>query len=185
MNTVSSGILLRLRTLRVLLRRMERRDGTGKTVSISEIQDRGTAPHSGASTPSSVMRWTKHHPSAYSSCSFRLSPRIIGSSSDRDGVKMDVTMRMRGSGRPRSSFRSTWSSATWLGNGNCGTGGLGNKDGDGAEDDGSDLGLSKGDDKLGRGGREGRGGTGGGGRFGDGGSPFHGGWMNELTRLGL
>ena len=185
MNTVSSGILLRLRTLRVLLRRVKRREGVGKTVSISEMQDRGMAPYCGTSTPSSVMRWTKHHPSAYSSCNFRLSPRIIGSSSERDGVKVDVTMRMRGSGRPWSSLRSAWSFAAWLGNGNCGIGGLGNKDSDGAVDGGSDLSLSKGDDKLGSGGRDGRGGTGGGGRFGDGGGPFHGGWMNELARLGL
>ena len=185
MNTVSSGILRRLRTLRALLRRVKRREGAGKTVSLSEIQDRGTAPYWGTSTPSSVMRWTKHHPSAYSSCNFRLSPRIIGSSSERDGVKVDVTMRMRGSRRPWSSLRSAWSSAAWLCNDNCGTGGLGNRDSDGTEDGGPDLGLSKGDDKLGSGGREGRGGTGGGGRFGDGGGPFHGGWMNELTRLGL
>lgn len=96
-------------------------------------------------------------------------------------------MRMRGSGRPRLSLRSAWSSGAGLGDEDCGNGGfggLGNRDGDGAGDF-SDLGLSKGDDKLGSGGREGRGGTGGGGRFGDGGGPFHGGWMNELTRLGL
>lgn len=111
----------------------------------------------------------------------------MGSSSDRDGVKADVTMRMRGSGRPRWSSRSAWSSVPGSGNEDCGNGGLGgfgNKDGDGAGDR-SDLALSKGDDKLGSGGRDGRGGTGGGGRFGDGGGPFHGGWMNELTRLGL
>lgn len=53
---VASGTLLTLRTLRVLLRCMERCEGTWKTASSSEIQNRGTAPHSGTSIPSSVTR---------------------------------------------------------------------------------------------------------------------------------
>jgi len=93
-------------------------------------------------------------------------------------------MRMRGSRRPTLSLRSARSPALNEGCGIGGLGGLGNKDGEG-EGGGSYLGLSSGDDKLGSGGREGRGGTGGGGRFGDGGGPFHGGWMNELARLGF
>lgn len=90
----------------------------------SDTQNLGTAPElpspstgttivSSGSTSSSVglgaltpglrwtrTRWTKHHPSMYSSSIDTVSPIVMGNSSDRLGVNVAVTTIVRGSGWP-------------------------------------------------------------------------------------